>query len=83
MPQNTLDLQIFEFSSFLDFILKLSKSDGPEQETGLSVLFAPAIYRVVKITCSCSEVVLQTKKHSMVYPGSGPSLEVIALRPAV
>jgi hypothetical protein len=27
MPQNTLDLQIFEFSSFLDFNQKLPKSD--------------------------------------------------------
>jgi hypothetical protein len=30
MPQNTIDLQIFEFSSFLDFILKLQKLDGPK-----------------------------------------------------
>jgi hypothetical protein len=36
--------------------------------------------RVVKITCSSSEVVLQTTKHIMIYPSSGPSLEVIALR---
>jgi hypothetical protein len=33
MPQNTLDLQIFEFSSFLGFVLKLLKPDGPELET--------------------------------------------------
>jgi hypothetical protein len=38
---------------------------------------------VVKITRSSSEVVLQTTKHNMIYPGSGPSLEVIALCPAV
>jgi hypothetical protein len=49
----------------------------------LSPFFAPARYRVVKIACSCSEMVLQNTKHTMFYPGSGPSLEVIALRPAV
>jgi hypothetical protein len=47
------------------------------------VFSAPARYMVVNITRSCSEVVLRTIKHTMVYPGSGPSLEVIALRPAV
>jgi hypothetical protein len=47
------------------------------------VLFAMARYRVVKIAYSYSEVVLRTTKHTMVYPGSGPSLEVIALRPVV
>jgi hypothetical protein len=46
------------------------------------VFFASARYKVVKIMCSCSEVVLRTTKHTMVYPSSGPSLEVIALRPA-
>jgi hypothetical protein len=46
-------------------------------------VFTPARYRVVKIACSCSEVVLWTTKHTMVYPGSSPSLEVIALRPTV
>jgi hypothetical protein len=35
---------------------------------------------VLKITCSSSEVVLRTTKHTMIYPGSGSSLEVIALR---
>jgi hypothetical protein len=44
------------------------------------VFFAPARYRVVKITRSYSEVVLRTIKHTMVYPGSGSSLEVIDLR---
>jgi hypothetical protein len=38
---------------------------------------------VVKIACFSSEVVLRTTKHTMIYPGSGPSLEVIPLRPAV
>jgi hypothetical protein len=49
----------------------------------LSVLFALTRYRVLKIAHSCSKVVLQTTKHTMVYPSSGPSLEVIALRPTV
>jgi hypothetical protein len=49
----------------------------------LSVFFAPARYKVVKITCSYSKVVLQTTKHTMIYPGLGPSLEVIALHPAI
>jgi hypothetical protein len=49
----------------------------------LSVLFALTRYRVLKIAHSFSKVVLQTTKHTMVYPSSGPSLEVIALRPTV
>jgi Na+/melibiose symporter-like transporter len=38
--------------------------------------------RVVKIVHSSSDVVLRTTKHTLIYPGLGPSLEVIALRPA-
>jgi hypothetical protein len=49
----------------------------------LSVFFTLARYRVVKIMHSCSKVVLLTTKHTMVYPGLGPSLEVIALHLAV
>jgi hypothetical protein len=49
----------------------------------LSVFLTPAGYRVVKITHSCSEVVSQTIKHTMVYLGSKPSLEVVALCPVV
>jgi hypothetical protein len=49
----------------------------------LLVFFAPTRYRVVKITCSCSMVVLRTTKHTMVYFGSDPSLVVIALRSVV
>jgi hypothetical protein len=37
--------------------------------------------RVAKIVCSSFEMVLQTTKHTMIYPGSGLSMEVIALRP--
>jgi hypothetical protein len=50
-------------------------------EHQLSMFFAPTRYRVVKISRSCSKVVLQTTKHTIFYPGSSPSLEVIALRP--
>jgi hypothetical protein len=49
----------------------------------LSVFSAPANYGVVKIVCSSSEVVLQTMKHTMIYPSSSPSSEVIALCPVV
>jgi hypothetical protein len=40
-------------------------------------------YRVVKITHSSFEVVLLTTKHTMIYPDSDPSLEVIALHTVV
>jgi hypothetical protein len=39
--------------------------------------------RVVRITHSSSEVVLRTTKNTMIYPDSGPSLEVIALHSVV
>jgi hypothetical protein len=39
--------------------------------------------KVVKIMCSSSNMVLQTIKNIMIYPGLGPSLKVIAVRPAV
>jgi hypothetical protein len=42
-------------------------------------VFAVVRYRVVKIACSCSKMVLRTTKHTMTYPGSSPALEVIAL----
>jgi hypothetical protein len=46
----------------------------------LSMFLLLARYRVVKIAHSYSEVVLRTTKHTMVYLGADPSLEVIALR---
>jgi hypothetical protein len=49
----------------------------------VSVFFAPASYRLVKIVHSCFELVLRTKKHTMVYPGSDTSLGIIALHIAV
>jgi hypothetical protein len=45
----------------------------------LSVFFAPARYRVVKIMLSYSEVLLHTIKHTVIYHGLGPSLQLIAL----
>jgi hypothetical protein len=50
---------------------------------GLISVFCTDKNRVVKIVCSNSEIVLQTTKHTIIYPDSGPSLEVIALRPIV
>jgi hypothetical protein len=38
---------------------------------------------VVKIAHSSFEMVLRTTKHTMIYLGSGSSLQVIAIRPAV
>jgi hypothetical protein len=52
----------------------------PHPSVCLSVFAALTKYRVVKIACFSSEVVLQTMKHTIIYLGSGPSLEVIALR---
>jgi hypothetical protein len=49
----------------------------------VSVFFAPANYGVIKIVYSSSEVVLQTTKHTMIYPGLGPSLKVIVLHPVI
>jgi hypothetical protein len=53
------------------------------QDAGMSVFFALARYRVVKIEHSCFKVVLRTTKHTIVYPGSGPSLKVIAIHPVI
>jgi hypothetical protein len=49
----------------------------------LSVFFCTSKNMVVKITHSSSKMVLRTIKHTMIYPDSGPSSEVIALRSAV
>jgi hypothetical protein len=40
-------------------------------------------YGEVNIVCSSFEVVMQTMKYTMIYLGSSPSSEVIALRPLV
>jgi hypothetical protein len=49
----------------------------------LSVFFVPVRYIVVKIACSCFEMVLRTIKNTIVYHGSGLCYEVIALRPTI
>jgi hypothetical protein len=49
----------------------------------MSVFSALTKYRVVNIVHSSSEVVMRTMKHTVIYPGSDPSLEVIALCPTV
>jgi hypothetical protein len=53
-------------------------TNPPSWHANCQYFFAPR-YRVIKIMHSYSEVVLRTTKHTMVYPDSGPSLEVIAL----
>jgi hypothetical protein len=53
------------------------------QRISVSVIFALARYRLVKIVHSSSEVVLRTTKHMVIYPDSGPSSKVIALHPTV
>jgi hypothetical protein len=72
----TTSSSFFLLALILGFSIRLSSLSL----LSLLVFFALASYRVVKIACSCSEVVLQTIKYTMVYPSSGPSLEVIALR---
>jgi hypothetical protein len=49
----------------------------------LSVFSEPAKYRVVKIVRSSSEMILRTMKHTVIYPSSDLSLEVIALCPVI
>jgi hypothetical protein len=56
---------------------------SPFLASQLLVFFEMTRYRVVKMACFYSDVVLQTTKHTIVYPGSGSSMEVIALRPVV
>jgi hypothetical protein len=55
----------------------------PKQQEYMSVFSAPANYGVVKIVRSSFDVVLQTIKHTMIFPGSGPSSEVIVLHPVI
>jgi hypothetical protein len=50
----TKDLALVAFTQYWKTLLPDCQGTG----CVLSVYFAPAIYRVVKILCSCSEVVL-------------------------
>jgi hypothetical protein len=47
------------------------------------VFLTPIRYRVIKIVCFDYKMVLRTIKHTVIYPDSGSSLEVIGLRPTV
>jgi hypothetical protein len=61
-----------------------NKRGNTRDSTSLAALigvFCIGKNRVVKIVRSSSEVVLRTIKHTVIYLGSGPSLEVIALHP--
>jgi hypothetical protein len=60
-----------------------ARCKSPYLERQLSVFFVSARYRVVKIACSCFEVVFRTTKHTIVYPDPDPSLKVIALCPMI
>jgi hypothetical protein len=60
-----------------------ARCKSPYLEHQLSAFFAPAGYIMVKIVHSSYEVVLQTTKHTVIYPDSGPSLEAITLHPMV
>jgi hypothetical protein len=78
-------MSLFEFPDLSNFLWFMIAVLLYPRGQGLKMLafFALAKYRVVKITCSSSKVVLRTTKHTVIYPSSGPSSEVIALRPAV
>jgi hypothetical protein len=78
-----VQLQDWEEEAFEDKAAEEEELLRVQQEIEIVDVFTPARYRVVKIACSCSEVVLRTTNHTMVYPGSGPSLEVISLHPVV
>jgi hypothetical protein len=52
-------------------------------DKNMSVFSTSVNYGVVKITHFSFEVVLQITEHTMIYLGSGPSKEIIALHPAV
>jgi hypothetical protein len=56
-----------------------SSNQRRANRTRMSRFFAPARYMMVKIMHSNFEVVLQTMKHAVIYLGSGPFSEVIAL----
>jgi hypothetical protein len=63
---------------------RIGNSDTiPTYERNIVSVFYTGKNRVVKIAYSSFEMVLQTTKHTMIYSNSGPSLEVIALRPAI
>jgi hypothetical protein len=70
---------VFKHHLSLFFMIKIIIMSSNKTERELSVFLVPTRYRVVKIMRSSSEVVLQTTKHTVIYPGSGPSSKIIAL----
>jgi hypothetical protein len=48
-----------------------------------AIVFCTGRNRVVKIVRSNFKMLLLTAKHTMIYPGLGPSLEIIVLGLAV
>jgi hypothetical protein len=61
---------------FVAFIMEAALASQQDncQYLYFSGFFAPARYRVVKIVRSSPEVVLQTMKYTVIYPGSSPLL---------
>jgi hypothetical protein len=62
---------------FLEHVIYFEKRSAIKLQ--VNGVFCTGKNRVVKITHSSSEMLLQTIKHAMIYPGSSPSSEVIAL----
>jgi hypothetical protein len=53
--------------------------ERPKHSPFVVCVFDTGKNMLVKIACSSFEMVLQTIKHTMIYHGSDPSVEVIAL----
>jgi hypothetical protein len=66
--------------AFIFVVVPTLLVNGMHGGGSVSVFFTPIKYRVVKITRSCSKMVLRTNKHTKIYPGSDISLKVIDLR---
>jgi hypothetical protein len=62
---------------------KKRRKQCPQRIITVSVFYAPTNYGVVKIAYFSSMVVLQTTKHTIIYPSSSPSSDVIVLHPVV
>jgi hypothetical protein len=81
---NTFNLNVIIFYTTCIVYVDQTESTYLPSSSKLDVdVFYIGKNSVVKITRSNSEVVLRTIKHMIIYPGSGPSLEVIALHLAI
>jgi hypothetical protein len=77
---NTFNLNVIIFYTTCVVCVDQTESTYLPSSSKLDVdVFYIGKNSVVKITRSNSEVVLRTIKHMIIYHGSGPSLEVIAL----